>query len=161
MKAAATAYWLGLQRSNGFIEYFTSGLEGEDWMTIPQGVPNPPIWTLGHLAHSRASFLELLTGEQRYEDGWAEILALGAIPKNDPHAYPSVEECKSVLAARMEDLRDYLEDADENDLAAPPAIASDFFKTKASVLVHLTHHEAHHTGVLSLTRRLLGKEKLL
>ena len=160
MNAVATAYWQGLQRSNGFIDYFTTGMEGEDWYMVPEGVPNPAIWTLGHLAHSRAQFLELLTGEDRYEDGWAEILAIGTEPQ-DPRTYPSLEVIKRVLAERMEDLRQYLEGAAEADFSAPPAKESRFFKTKASVLVHLTHHEAHHTGVLSLTRRLLGKEKLL
>jgi uncharacterized damage-inducible protein DinB len=156
----AKAFWMGLEHSDGFIRYFTTGMEGDDWLKKPAGIPNPAIWILGHLAHSRASFLELLTGQKRYENGWKDLLWMGAEPR-DPAEYPSPDVCWAALDARLADLKAYLDTASEEDLEGPPCTDSKFFKTKAAVLVHLTHHEAHHTGALSMIRRLLGKERLI
>jgi uncharacterized damage-inducible protein DinB len=160
VNSSAKAYWIGLKRSNSFIDYFTEGMEGDDWLQTPPGIPNSAIWILGHLAQSRAGFLQMLTGREVYEEGWAELYGMGVEPQ-DPSVYPDVATCRAVLDARMNDLKDYLETASEEDLESPPCTPSNFFKTKASVLAHLSHHEAHHTGTLSMIRRLLGKDRLL
>lgn len=160
MNSTANAFWIGLKRSNGFIDYFTTGMESDDWLQTLPGIPNPAIWILGHLAQSRAGFLQMLTGREVYEAGWAELFGMGVDPQ-DATVYPDVETCRAVLEARMNDVKEYLETASEQDLEGPPCTPSNFFKTKASVLVHLSHHEAHHTGTLSMIRRLLGKERLL
>lgn len=123
-------------------------------------MPNTAIWILGHLAHSRAGFLEMLTGQQSYEAGWEELFGMGVDPQ-DPSLYPDVATCRAVLDARLLDLKTYLETASEADLDSPPWSSSKFFETKGSVLAHLTHHEAHHTGALSILRRMLGKERLI
>ncbi len=160
MNRMAEAFMLGLQRSDGFIRFFTSGMEGEDWLSRPAGATNSAIWILGHLAQSRANFLELLTGEKTQEEGWEDLFGLG-VERQDPSAYPDVETIRAALTARMDDLTAYLESASEEELEGPPAIPSKSFETKADVLVHMTHHEAHHTGALSMLRRQLGKERLI
>ena len=160
MNSTANAFWLGLERSNGFIDYFTTGMEGDDWLQRPRGVPNSAIWILGHLAHSRAGFLEMLTGQQSYETGWEELFDIGVDPQ-DPSLYPDIAACRAVLDARLLDLKTYLETASEAGLDSPPWSSSKFFKTKAEVIVHMTHHEAHHTGALSILRRMLEKERLI
>ncbi|MBK6897791.1 MAG: hypothetical protein IPH09_00470 [bacterium] len=45
--------------------------------------------------------------------------------------------------------------------APAAAPAHRFFATGAAALAHLTHHEAHHTGCLSMLRRALGKDKVI
>ncbi len=160
MNSTARAYWMGLERSNSFIDFFTTGMEGGDWLQRPAGAPNPAIWILGHLAHSRAAFLEMLTGQRMYEEGWEELAGLGVDPQ-DASVYPDVDTCRRVLDARLRDVKSYLETASEADLDSPPCVSSKFFKTKAAVLVQLSHHEAHHTGALSMLRRLLGKERVI
>lgn len=160
MNSTAKAYWIGLKRSNSFIDFFTTGMEGDDWLQQPERIPNPAIWILGHLAQSRAGFLEMLTGKQTCEEGWAELFGLGVDPQ-DPSVYPDVETCRAVLDARLLDLQNYLETASEEDLESPPCTPSKFFRTKASVCVHLSHHEAHHTGALSMIRRMLGKDRII
>lgn len=159
MNPTAHAFWMGLKRSNSFIDFFTQEMEGDDWLKRPGSVPNPAIWILGHLAQSRAGFLEMLTGEQRYEEGWAALFGMGVDPQ-DARGYPDVDTCRAVLDGRLQDLGQFLETVSEADLESPPCTPSKFFKTKASVLVHLSHHEAHHTGALSLIRRLLGKDRV-
>jgi len=160
VNSAAKAYWMGIEQSNAFIETFTTGMESEDWLQRPAGAPNPAIWILGHLAHSRARFLGLLTGETVLEAGWEELFGMGVDPQ-DPGNYPDAEACRAVLDARLHDLKDYLETASEQDLEGPPCMPSEYFKTKSAVLVLLTHHEAHHTGALSMIRRALGKDRVI
>ena len=160
MNPTAKAYWLGLERSNMFVDFFTTGMEGEDWLKCVSGIPNPAIWILGHLAQSRAGFVEMLTGRKTYEEGWDELFGMGVEPR-DVSEYPSVEACREVLDARLADLRQYLESASEENLQCPPCTPSKYFETKASVLVHMTHHEAHHTGALSMIRRALGKDRVI
>ena len=159
MNPTAHVLWLGLERSNALIDTFSTGLEGDDWFQRPPGLPNPAIWILGHLAHTRARFLELLTGEEVQEAGWDDLFNMGTEPR-DPGDYPSVEACRAALGARLADLKAYLETATVEDLQGPPNGLSEYFDTKGSVFAFLTHHEAHHTGGLSMTRRLLGKERL-
>jgi uncharacterized damage-inducible protein DinB len=161
MDEMAKAFSLGLERANTFVGYFDNGLEGDDWYLRPEGAPNPPIWILGHMAFYRAQFLELLTGERVVPEGWRELLAMGSEPLTDPRGYPAVGECRKVLDESLVRLRTYLETVTAAELESPPAAESRFFKTKGEVLVHLTHHEAHHTGSLNLLRRMLGKEKAI
>ncbi|MBU1049674.1 DinB family protein, partial [Candidatus Bipolaricaulota bacterium] len=152
MNSTAKAYRSGLERSNAFIETFTKGMEGDDWLQRPAGFPNPAIWILGHLAHSRAGFLEMLTGTKSHEEGWEDLFEMG-VDSQDPSVYPSVDTCRAVLDARLQDLKAYLETATEVDLEAPACVGSGFFKSKGAVISFLTHHEAHHTGALSMIRR--------
>ncbi len=156
----AQAFWMGLERSDMFIAYFTTGMEGDEWRKQPAGIPNSAMWILGHLAHSRAGFLEMLTGKKTYEQGWDDLFDMGAEPR-DSSVYPDVGACRAILDARLADLKSYLEAATQEDLEGPPYTSSEYFVSKAAVLTHLTHHEAHHTGVLSMIRRLLGKERLI
>jgi len=160
MNSTAKAFWMGMKQSNAFIDYFTTGMEGEDWLQKPAGVPNAAIWILGHLAHSRARFLALLTGQMHLEEGWEAFFGMGVEPQ-DPSSYPNVETCRAVLDARLQDLKEYLETATEEDLEGPVCMPSEYFKTKSAVLVLLTHHEAHHTGALSMIRRALGKDRVI
>jgi uncharacterized damage-inducible protein DinB len=155
----AHVFWLGLERSNAFIDTFSEGLTGDDWFQKPAGLPNPAIWILGHLAHTRARFLEMLTGDKPVEEGWDALFDMGAEPR-DPREYPSVEACRTALDARLADLKAYLETATVDDLQGPPSVPSEYFGSKASVLTLLSHHEAHHTGALSMIRRLVGKDRL-
>lgn len=156
----AKAFRLGLERTDMFIKMFTGGMTGDDWLQQPPGIPNPAIWTIGHLAFQRAGMLELLTGERTYDEEWVALFKMGCDPR-DAGLYPDVDTCRIFLDARLRDLITYLDSATMEDLEGPPSLPSEFFKTRIEVLVHMTHHEAHHTGCLSLLRRLLGKERVI
>ncbi len=160
MDPMAKVFWLGLERSNLFIDLFSEGMAGDDWLQQPPGIPNPAIWTIGHLAFQRAMLLKLLTGRRTYDEDWDALFKLGC-DSRDASLYPDIETCRAFLDARLHDLKGYLDNATREDLESPPCLPSKFFKTKAAALVHLSHHEAHHTGCLSLLRRLLGKEKVI
>ena len=156
----AKAYWTGLERSNTFIQWFTKGMEGDDWLQRPSGIPSSAIWILGHLASSRSYFYLCLTGKETFEPGWGELFGMGT-EQQDPSNYPSVEEIRTVLDARLADFKEYLETATVEDIESPTVIDEEDHGTKARVLAMTIAHEAHHTGALSMIRRLLGKERLV
>lgn len=160
MNQMARALWLGLEKSDMFVSFFSTGMTDEDWLKIPEGIPNPPIWTLGHIAYHRAIFLELLNGKKTYDESWVRLFGLGCEPKS-AHTYPDANTCNQFLKARLSDLKAYLDTATIEDFESSPTKVSKFFKNKADILIHLTHHEAHHTGSLAMARRILGKEKLI
>ncbi len=161
MDGMARAFTMGLERSGKFVGFFSAGLEGEDWYARPAGVPNPAIWTLGHIAYHRALFLELLTGERTYADDWKTRYDMGSLPLDDPHDYPGVAECHELFERATEKLQAYLESVSDEELATPPLRTSRFLATRGDVLAHAIAHEAHHTGNMALLRRLLGKEKVI
>ena len=160
MNPVAKVFLQGIERSNMFIDVFTSGMEGEDWLRQPGGAPNCALWHLGHLAHQRGRFLEMLTGREHCEAEWGVLFDLGS-PPCDGSALPDLETCRRVLDARLADLRTWLETAGKEDMAAPPARGTNFFPRRADALSHLSHHEAHHTGCLSMLRRMQGKDKVI
>lgn len=161
MNEIAKVFHADLDKSDGFIEFFSQDLEGDDWYAKPPGVPNPAIWTLGHLAYVRADFVWMLTGEKLYPPEWVPLFKIGSEPLEDTHQYPTPDLCWELLTKCKEKLEAFLETATEEDFASAPNGANPFFPTKAAVFVHLTHHEAHHTGNLALVRRMLGKEKVI
>jgi uncharacterized damage-inducible protein DinB len=160
MDGMAEAFWLGLQRSDRFITVFTSRLEEEDWRRTPPGFSNCALWTLGHLAYYRARFLELLTDQRRYDESWSQRFSKGCAPSS-PEELPDLATCRTFLEACLEDWHSYLEQADDAELRGPLPEPSTFFASRAELLAHLTHHEAHHTGCLSMLSRALGKDPVL
>jgi len=160
MDPMARAFALGLERSHLFVDLFTQGLEGDDWHRRPPGFPNSALWTLGHLAHTRGGFLVLLTGRETRDPAWKPLFDLGCEPR-DAAAYPDVDVCRAFLDERLADLQAYLATATHRELEAPLDPPNRFFATGAGALAHLTHHEAHHTGCLSMLRRALGKDKVI
>ena len=168
MNPSARVLWNGLKRSNSFIDIFSQGLEGDDWTERPCGLPNSALWILGHLALNRAFFLGMLWdsfsadaewGPDFQMDTWGPLFGMGEEPQ-PADRYPDLATCRAVLEKGLDAVKSYLENATLDDLDAPPCISSSFLKTKTQVIVHMTHHESHHTGSLSMIRRLLGKERL-
>jgi hypothetical protein len=161
MLGMAKAFRMGIERNAKLVEVFTRGMEGEDWFVQPPGVPNPAIWTLGHIAYHRGLFYEMVTGECTYPETWRGVFGMGCKPLADAHAYPPVEVCHAYMEKALGLLGGYLESVTARGLALKPTIESRFLPTKADVLSHLICHEAHHTGNLALVRRLLGKDKVI
>ncbi len=169
MIPAAKMLWKGMERSQSFIEIFTHGMDGDDWTTRLEGIPNTALWILGHLALTRAYFLGLLTetfsadaewGPVFRTEDWEPILGMGVEPQ-DADGFPDPATCREILGKGMNVVKAYLESATLDDLDAPPCHPTDpYLTSKAQVIVHMAHHESHHTGVLSMIRRGLGKDRL-
>ena len=160
MHPAAKAYWTGLERSNSFIKWFTQGMEGDDWFQRPGGIPSSAVWILGHLASSRSYFYLCLTGKETFEPGWDKLFGMGT-EQQDPSSYPSIDEIQKVLDARLADFKEFLETATDEDMENPTEIDEDDHGVKGRVLAMTIAHEAHHTGALSMIRRLLGKDRVV
>jgi len=169
MIPAAENLWKGMERSQSFIEIFTHGLDGDDWTARMEGIPNTALWILGHLALTRGYFLGLLSesfsadeawGPAFKMDEWGPMLGMGVEPK-DSDALPDPETCFDILQKGMDSIHAYLETATLEDLDAPPCHPTDpYLKSKAQIVVHMAHHESHHTGALSMIRRRLGKDRM-
>jgi hypothetical protein len=160
MEPMAKAIWLTYERSNLFIEFFSKGMSGEDYFACPEGTANPAIWIYGHLAYHRAYLLELLTGKKINDDEATALFGMGCEPV-DYSAYPSIEASRALMLDRLQEIGNYLETATQADLELAPYADQEYFETKLAALVHLTLHEAHHTGCLSALRRRLGKERII
>jgi len=160
MNPAAKAYWTGLERSNSFIKWFTQGMEGDDWFQRPGGIPSAAIWILGHLANSRSYFYLLLTGKETFEPGWPELFGMGT-EQQVPSSCSPVEEIRAVLDARLADLKAFLETASVEEIEGATTVNEPPFETRGDVLAMAIAHEAHHTGALSMIRRLLGKDRVV
>lgn len=160
MTGMAQALQSGLDRSNLFLQFFTTEIEGDDWSRELAGFPNTALWTLGHLAFTRAYFYEMLTGKKIYEDSWKSLFNYGSPHANIEQLLPP-EQCWDLAKAGYEHLSDFLANSTEEGLLSAPTIESNSFPTKLSIYIHLTHHESHHTGCLSMMRRVMGKEKLV
>lgn len=161
MQGMAKAFLMSVERSGRFVEVFTRGLEGEDWYAQPPGVPNPAIWTLGHIAYHRGLFYEMVTGERTYPHEWKALFDMGCTPLADPHGYPAVGECLAYMERLLGLWRAYLGSATDEELAAAGPHCVPRLPTRADVVCHCAAHEAHHTGNLTLVRRLLGKDRLV
>ncbi|HPS78689.1 MAG TPA: DinB family protein [Thermoanaerobaculaceae bacterium] len=161
MQGMAKAFLMGIERSARFVEVFTRGLEGEDWYARPAGVPNPAIWTLGHIAYHRGLFYEMVTGERTYPEPWKALFDMGCTALGDPHGYPGVEECLAYMERTLGLWRTYLESASDEELAASTPSCVPRLPTRAAVLSHCAVHESHHTGSLAIARRLLGKDRVV
>jgi len=81
--------------------------------------------------------------------------------QQDPSNDPSGDEIRTVLDARLADFKAYLETVTDEDLESPTAIDEPDHGIKERVLAMTIAHEAHHTGALSMIRRLLGKGRLV
>ncbi|MCX7835858.1 MAG: DinB family protein [bacterium] len=160
MNQMALTLQKGLEKSNLFLKFFTTGLEGPDWTRELEGFPNSALWTLGHIAYSRAYFYELLSGKKIYQDAWKSWFEYGS-PHTTVEQLPPLQECWTLAQIGFDHLIDFLSNVSEEDLLSAPYIASSSFATKLDLFIHLTHHEAHHTGSLSMMRRVMGKEKLV
>ncbi len=160
MEPMAKAIWLSYERSDLFIEFFSKGMSGEDFLACPEGTANPAIWIYGHLAYHRGYLLELLTGKKMNDEEATAQFGMGCEPV-DYSAYPSVEASRTLMFDRLQVIRSYLEIATQADLELAPCAEQEYFETKLAALVHLTLHEAHHTGCLSALRQRLGKDRLV
>lgn len=160
MDGMAEAFWLGLQRSDRFIQVFSSKLEGGDWLSTPPGFPNCALWIVGHMAYYRGAFLSLATGRPGPDEDWARRFGKGCPPAL-PQDLPDLGRCQAELEKGLRNWQDTLGKATEDWLRAPLPQPSPFFETRAELLAHLTHHEAHHTGCLSMLSRSLGKERVI
>jgi uncharacterized damage-inducible protein DinB len=161
MHPIAQVFTAALEKSDDFIRMYTKDFEGEDWYAQFGGVTNSPVWIICHLAYVRAKFVDMLTREDSYPEGWAALFHWGSMPLADPHGYPAPEEARRLLAEAKIKLLAWLETVPPEEFDTPPKDATPFFATKAKVLTQMTHHEAHHTGNFGLIRRMLGKDKIV
>lgn len=125
----------------------------------PPGLPNHPLWTLGHLTHSAEAIGGELGVAPWLPAGWAERYGTGSRPRADAGAYESLAD----LVARLDDgerrVRDGLRALGADVLAGPlPDVRHrEVFPSLGHAVVHvLCSHTSVHAGQLMAWRRAMG-----
>ena len=136
-------------------------LDDDQMVAQPDGAPNHPAWTLGHLTCS----LHLLGGEFGLQPdpprGWNNKFLTGSEPVADADAYPDKGELLSALNGAQARLAEHLRWLGPKTLTSPlPDEAyRKFLPAKGHALLHvLIGHVSVHVGQLTVWRRCMGLE---
>lgn len=142
-----------------FLRRLVSDLSDEQMVSQPDGVPNHPAWTIGHLVYSCQAMGGELGIPAWLPNVWETLFTTGSTPVADAVVYPN----KETLLKAIEDGRDRLAKAMTSIGAAglaeplPDARYRDRFPTIAHAAIHiLSGHTALHLGQLTVWRRALG-----
>ncbi len=135
-----------------------SGLSPEEAVMQPNGVPNHPVWTIGHLVHSAEAIGGELGIEPWLPSGWGTQFGTGSRPEVARAAYPSLSVLSKRLDGARNRLHSHLRTLDEGALAEPlPDIRfRSVFPTVGHAALHiLSAHTAFHAGQLVTWRRAM------
>ena len=80
-----------------FLRTLVSDLSAEQMVAQPEGVPNHPTWTIGHLAFSCQAIGGELGLDAWLPAEWEERFGTGSTPVSDGAAYPEKEELLRTL----------------------------------------------------------------
>ena len=144
-----------------YLRRLVADLDDDQMVTQPDGVPNHPAWTLGHLTCS----LHLLGGEFGLEPepprGWTAKFLTGSEPVSDGDAYPDKGELLSALNAAQARLAEHLRWLGPKTLTSelPDETYRKYLPAKGHALLHiLIGHVSVHVGQLTVWRRCMGLE---
>lgn len=116
---------------------------------------NHLLWVAGHLANQRAVMTRVLGGEP------GEEMAAFAEAIDAEAEYPSLEDVEEYFAAVTADLRERIQRASDEQLAAPSQIEVPLNDPTTAGTVHfLLHQESYHLGQLGFLRKAYGHEAL-
>jgi hypothetical protein len=145
--------------SLAFLRDQVADVSAADLAAQPPGVPNHPLWTIGHLTFACEMLGGVVGLAPWLPEGFADRVGPGSVPVPDPAAY----DARDVALARLEDARVRLESAVDRlaerdlDAALPDPSLRDAFPTVRHALVQvLAGHTAFHVGQVAAWRRAMG-----
>lgn len=157
---------------------FLQGFDESNRTIQPPGLPNHPIWILGHTAFTMARFGHLIgnaapSGADFISDATASAsssnreqrfliddIQKDSTPTDDPHRYPSLARGQEIFARAVEDLARAIE-------SLPPARLqesvpwNDGPQRIDALAIRLCFHNGMHSGQLTDLRRVLGLSRVL
>lgn len=143
----------------GYGQLLIKDIPADKRLAQPHGIPNHPVWIVGHLTGSASRGIEQLGGSAPLPDGWAETFGIASKPVTNPAAYPDWQTLTDKLATAHQAFLAALQNADDARLAMtnPLERARGRFPTIGDFAVYLlTVHPATHWGQLSSWRRAIG-----
>ena len=142
-----------------FLQRLVSDLNEEQMVAQPNGAPNHPAWTIGHLVQSCQAISGELGLAAWLPDDWQERFGTGSTPVCDTTQYPDKEALLSRIDEAKTKLSEGLHDLGDSGLTSPlPDIRyRDRFPTIGHAVIHiLSGHTALHLGQLTVWRRAMG-----
>ncbi|MCA9299449.1 MAG: DinB family protein [Phycisphaerales bacterium] len=146
---------LGFARASAF--RFSEDITDETRTKAPFEGGNHVAWVWGHLAWTDDYFMkEFSGGDSRIPESWQGLFGMGSEPRDDPGAYPALEELKRVAEERRAEVRAWFESKSEAELLEDlPEQWQSFAKTYAVLMSTLAAHECMHVGQILTCRKAL------
>jgi hypothetical protein len=142
-----------------FLKRLVSDLDDHQMIRQPNGVPNHPAWTIGHLVYSCQQIGGEINLSPWLPSEWEAKFGTGSLPVEDATAYPSKVELLIAYDDGQHRLASRLKALERSDMALPlPDVRyRDQFPTVGHAVLHiLSSHTALHLGQLTVWRRLMG-----
>jgi hypothetical protein len=145
--------------SLGYLREQVADLSDRQMTFQPEGVPNHPAWTIGHLVFIAQAIGGVAGLESWLNAEWVRLFGPGSTPISDAGAYPSKETLLAALNDAEERLADAIRDLDEAALDRPfpdPAYKDIFPTVRHAFTQVLIGHTSFHVGQISVWRRAVG-----
>lgn len=139
--------------SDPIIDQALQGLTLEELWHRPTPSNNPLLWVAGHIAHTRATVLQIL-GESA-DTGWGSLFERGAKIGN-PEEYPAGVEVVRTMREISSRLNVALASLQDEQLKRPASLPIPGLITLADELAFFAMHDAYHVGQLAYIRKGLG-----
>ncbi len=131
---------------------------------------NHPLWIVGHLALTEATFREMITGEPNDLQKWKPLFDAGTQPQANASLYPDFDDVLKEYGKQRARNMELLEELGENGLAQPPnappqempaEFADALFQTNGHAFLTMATHHSFHSGQAADARRAAGRKPLM
>ena len=130
----------------------------------PQGLPNHPLWTLGHLTVVRHMVNKTVGNAGDIPENWAGLFGRGTTPVADAKAYPNRETLFAAYRSFQKSICQTLATLPQERLDGPHPVEPlrPFAPKLADMLTFfLCGHDGFHLGQLADWRRASGFPRLM
>ena len=145
--------------SLGYLRDQVADVSDDQMALQPEGVPNHPSWTIGHLVFIAQAIGEVAGIEPLLEGEWVRLFGPGSTPSGEAGAYPSKKRLLTALDEAEERLRNAIRRLGnlELDMPFPDPSYSDVFPTVRHAFTQvLVGHTGFHVGQIAVWRRAMG-----
>ena len=166
---AVDSFTLGqvIRASGPLLTRFLDGLAGDQATTQAPGLPNHPVWTLGHCALTMHKLAGAIDGNELPDEDFVqgdgrdgdthrydtESVCFGSVPMIDPSRYPSLARGRTIFDRGVERLATAAERASDLDVAIDWHGAH---TPAGRLIMRVAFHNGCHAGQLTDLRRALG-----
>lgn len=157
----------GIEGCKPLLGRYLSGMDESHAAASPPGLPNHPVWTLGHLALTMHRVAERFDGQPLPADTFGsgpglinpESVSFASTPTDDPSRYVSLARSIDAYNAACDRLARAVRAADDSTLDTPTPWGNTT-TTLALLAMRMIFHNGIHTGQLADLRRAMGMKSI-